>query len=463
MAKGNMLLGMARGSVGDLTFARSNGQQVARARNRNPKNPRTMAQAIQRMVMATVSGARGMMREIVDHSFEGVKYGLDSLSLFSKLNMAQLRSVAIQDINGGEELGNFQFKGSSLPQINNYIVSKGSLPMTSTGFVSEPTGYAGVKITFKDLGLDRAWTPLDYLVSMNMRPGDQLTLLFVTADVQNFEQYGDALNVSNTFSWVRLVFTTDEDVLTNESLTYTENQRLRINPKILDISRSKNYQGLALFEDINIGNEFSNFGFCIESTPGVSEVRGAAAIISRPSSDGSWLRSTSYMHYNSDVFATAKDVYPSYLTQEGTTFESDRILNNALSTASASASMPYAADVDNLSIVSQTNPAAIISGVGNGAANLTIPYGISISGVSEADRTMRIKVPINPDVVNLDISLTVNANFYVQHTSRVGADYYVTIRINPMSTGALGSMTFTADNYASSRISIEVAPNNADN
>lgn len=463
MAKGNMLLGMARGSVGDLTFARSNGQQVARARNRNPKNPRTMAQAIQRMVMATVSGARGMMREIVDHSFEGVKYGLDSLSLFSKLNMAQLRSVAIQDINGGEELGNFQFKGSSLPQINNYIVSKGSLPMTSTGFgVLNGAGHAGVKITMKDLGLDRAWTPLDYLASMNMRPGDQLTLLFVTSDVQNFEQYGDALNVHNTFSWVRLVFTTDEDVLTNETFTYTENQIPRINPKILDLSRSKNYQGLAVYEDVQLGNEYGNFCFAIESTPGVSEVRGAAAIISRPSSDGSWLRSTSYMHYNSDVFATAKDVYPSYLTQEGTTFESDRILNNALSTASASASMPYAADVDNLSIVSQTNPAAIISGVGNGAAELTIPHGISISGVSEADRTMRIKVPVNVDVVNLDISLTEDAKFQVQHTSRVGADYYVTIRINPMSTSALGSLTFTADNYASSRISIEVAPNNAE-
>lgn len=48
MAKGNMLLGYSRGAVGDLVFARSKGQQVARARNRNPNNPNTEAQVLQR-------------------------------------------------------------------------------------------------------------------------------------------------------------------------------------------------------------------------------------------------------------------------------------------------------------------------------------------------------------------------------------------------------------------------------
>lgn len=48
MAKGNMLLGYSRGAVGDLVFSRSKGQQVARARNRNPNNPNTEAQVLQR-------------------------------------------------------------------------------------------------------------------------------------------------------------------------------------------------------------------------------------------------------------------------------------------------------------------------------------------------------------------------------------------------------------------------------
>lgn len=52
MAKGNMLLGYSRGAVGDIVFARSKGQQVARARNRNPANPNTEAQVLQRSKFA---------------------------------------------------------------------------------------------------------------------------------------------------------------------------------------------------------------------------------------------------------------------------------------------------------------------------------------------------------------------------------------------------------------------------
>lgn len=50
MAKGNMLLGMSRGSVGDVTFYRSGGSQRARARNRKPANPMTVRQQTQREV-----------------------------------------------------------------------------------------------------------------------------------------------------------------------------------------------------------------------------------------------------------------------------------------------------------------------------------------------------------------------------------------------------------------------------
>lgn len=47
-----MLLGYARGSVGDVTFFRSKGAQKARARNRKPANPKTEKQVIQRAYFA---------------------------------------------------------------------------------------------------------------------------------------------------------------------------------------------------------------------------------------------------------------------------------------------------------------------------------------------------------------------------------------------------------------------------
>ena len=62
MAKGNLFLGMGRGSVGDVTFYRADGQQLSRARNRKPRNPKTNAQLIQR---ASVQGWQHHFRPFV--------------------------------------------------------------------------------------------------------------------------------------------------------------------------------------------------------------------------------------------------------------------------------------------------------------------------------------------------------------------------------------------------------------
>ncbi len=43
-----MFQGYARGAVGDVVFSRQGGQQVSRARNRNPNNPKTFSQVVQR-------------------------------------------------------------------------------------------------------------------------------------------------------------------------------------------------------------------------------------------------------------------------------------------------------------------------------------------------------------------------------------------------------------------------------
>lgn len=87
-----MFLGMSRGSVGDVTFYRNRGNQVARARNRKPANPRSEAQVIQRMLLATASKAYSRMKGIVDHSFQGIQYGGVSQSYFLKRALEDLRN-----------------------------------------------------------------------------------------------------------------------------------------------------------------------------------------------------------------------------------------------------------------------------------------------------------------------------------------------------------------------------------
>lgn len=82
MAKGNMLLGMNRGKLGDIVFKRLNGQSVQVPRVRNPKNPRTDAQTIQRIAFSSASKTAQALRGIVDHSFQGIKYGQTSVNHF---------------------------------------------------------------------------------------------------------------------------------------------------------------------------------------------------------------------------------------------------------------------------------------------------------------------------------------------------------------------------------------------
>lgn len=85
MAKGNPLLGTLRRSIGDVTFFRRNGEQISRARIRQIANPRTDAQTIRRLAFSSASKTAQHLRGIVDHSFQGVKYGQASVNHFVSL------------------------------------------------------------------------------------------------------------------------------------------------------------------------------------------------------------------------------------------------------------------------------------------------------------------------------------------------------------------------------------------
>lgn len=134
MAKGNLFQGMGRGKVGDVVFSRLNGQQIARVRNRNPKNPRTNAQLYQRAIMATVMQAYSAGIAIFDHSFQGKEVGAQNQRRFMQLNAKLLRSQIAADINGSvdvtEQLGRVVAPGVSSPVAACLQVSEGSLVNT---------------------------------------------------------------------------------------------------------------------------------------------------------------------------------------------------------------------------------------------------------------------------------------------------------------------------------------------
>ena len=122
MAQGNMLLGMARGSVGDVTFARSARKQVSRARNRKPNNPRTVAQCKQRVLMKTAALAyAAFAKDLADQTFEGAANARENQQKFIKYNVEMLRK------RESEDYSLYSGKGATESAVNRFILSKGSL------------------------------------------------------------------------------------------------------------------------------------------------------------------------------------------------------------------------------------------------------------------------------------------------------------------------------------------------
>lgn len=121
---------MGRGSVGDVTFYRSNGQQLSRARNRKPRNPKSQGQLYQRAIMATIVKAYQAGQSIFDHSFQGYTKGSGCQRIFTSLNVKDLRDKVAADINHDRstenQLARVVSPGANVPVANSYIISRGS-------------------------------------------------------------------------------------------------------------------------------------------------------------------------------------------------------------------------------------------------------------------------------------------------------------------------------------------------
>ena len=166
MSKNNMLLGYARGKVGDLVFARRLGQQTTRAYNSSPKDAKTRSQVTQRVKMANVIAMYRALKSICNHSFEGLDVGQTSYSAFVKANLTGNK------VSLTKEAASF---GACV--VAPYLISRGSLPSIQV----EGTGADAVtNIAVGNLTISGTTTIgqfADALVANNagIEYGDQLT------------------------------------------------------------------------------------------------------------------------------------------------------------------------------------------------------------------------------------------------------------------------------------------------
>lgn len=131
MSKGNMLLGYARGAVGDLVFARNKGQQTTKARNRNPFNPRTENQMVQRSVMSNnVKFFTRGVQNLFKFAFEHKNSKESDFNAFIRYNR-----------QNGVMISQSAFECQGYPALGKFIMSHGSLPTPITRYDKEDHVY----------------------------------------------------------------------------------------------------------------------------------------------------------------------------------------------------------------------------------------------------------------------------------------------------------------------------------
>lgn len=117
MAKSKSFFGLRTGSTKSLTFQVYRGQQITKDRVTQVANPRTTLQMEQRSKLPLVAAARSALKGLVDHSWEGVPYGEQSLRTFSSKNLSA----------GALKVYSYASPDAPSPGIAEYQVSQGSL------------------------------------------------------------------------------------------------------------------------------------------------------------------------------------------------------------------------------------------------------------------------------------------------------------------------------------------------
>lgn len=197
MARGNLLLGKAKGKLGSVVFAQANGEQITRSKPQSVKNPKSTGQNTQRAILATIAKGAAAMTPLVDHSFANIKYGADSVRYFRKVNLELLRNLYMNTQNDA----NLVAKGGNFVP-NPLKVSEGNLPTFIAIVNKGDIGF--VQTTADSLPAEQDVDVATFLkVFPSLQGGDQITLVKINK-VNNGELgSGDALF---TMSLDRIVF-----------------------------------------------------------------------------------------------------------------------------------------------------------------------------------------------------------------------------------------------------------------
>ena len=293
-----MLLGYAKGKLGDIVFYRRNGVQCQRPRNREPNNPRTEKQMIQRAIMATVLRMYASGKELFDHSFQGKKVGADNQSEFMRLNLNLLRTAVSKDftsnVDDASALARVVAPGAMSPVPFSYQLSNGSYAQ-NLFTVSVDTSSTPHVPQVELPEVESTETVAAYATRLGLIPGDIYTIVCVASSPSEVYYETPNIKLASTpralFCFVRL---TVKDDLTSTAALTTIGQLFDIESNV-----RTDVDGATPMGDTITPNMVSGINTLTEGAIGV--------IRSRDNED---LRSESYMVFSSSYGIIAPYISP---------------------------------------------------------------------------------------------------------------------------------------------------------
>lgn len=287
MARSKSFFGLRRGSTREHTFYIQDGEQVTRSRVAHVKNPRSLAQMQQRMIMTTAIAAYKGLKEIVDHSWEGVDYGAKSFQKFMSVNTKLLKDNMIYDTNTSSFANYRQKKMFD----GNYFISEGSLinqmnTRLNIPGIEERAGHVVALVTlpiYDELTISTP-TMKEWCDIFNINDNGYITIVATCC----------ADNIISFVSWLRIKPLVYSDEIINISLMSTESS----NTKNTLIAASPNQTAMEIYFPFSSRNIQINIGI----------------ISSQLQNNNNWLRSSAQLRlgYGKETFQRASDALATY-------------------------------------------------------------------------------------------------------------------------------------------------------
>jgi len=384
-----MLLGHARGKVGDLVFSRVNGQQVVRARAAVVKNPQTEAQIVQRVILNTIAQAYSKMSGIVDHSFEGIATGQKSMSYFMARNMKTLRETLAEVGDFSASTPVFAPIGTNGLASNTYVIAKGQLPEITPTVSSGAIAIALSANTYEAV-----------LAATGLTRGDQLTLITVSGPDFNNQK----------FIFSRIILDPR-----NSDGTEAELSSAFVTEGAINLPNPRNE---------NNGHTYAFDGSDFTAAVTGQAINMGAAIASRQKSTGEWLRSNAslILAEGADTGYTMEESINLFLSG-GIDLENPYFLNNATGKGGTASFSPAPGPSP------EPTPGA--------THTLTVTKQNSANANAYSDNA-------GTQVINSGASVEDGSRVYVKGTAESG--YHLTAAIN----GTTVALTASGNNYSGS-------------